>query len=281
MKKITHRHVTILLCLILFAGIGLLSYPTVSNYWNSFHQTKVMSQYAEQVEKMDQETYENIRKEAEEYNKKLLNKKNRYRLSKKEKKEYQACMNPVGTGIMGYIEIPSIHANLAIYHGTDESVLQVGIGHLEGTSLPIGGESTHCVLSGHCGLPSARLFTDLEKLEKGDEFILHVLNERLAYKIDQIRIVEPKEVDELEIIKGKDYCTLITCTPYGINSHRLLVRGHRTEESQKNDHTYVSTDAVQLDRLFVGEILGSILLIIAIIIMLGMKKTEHFRKRRW
>ena len=146
-----------------------------------------------------------------------------------EKGEYEAQLNVAGNGVMGYIEIPSIGCTLPIYHGTDEAVLQIAVGHMEGTSLPVGGEGSHCVLSGHRGLPSAKLFTDLDQVGEGDTFLLHVLDETLAYEVDQVKVVLPEEAGDLEAVRGEDYCTLVTCTPYGINTHRLLVRGSRTE----------------------------------------------------
>ena len=224
------KHITtILLIIILLAGLSLLLYPTVSDWWNSLHQSRAIAGYTEAVAGLDGESYELWWEKARRYNEELSQKQNRYRMAEGEKEEYQAQLNVAGNGIMGYIEIPRIKCSLPIYHGTDEAVLQIAVGHIQGTSLPVGGEGSHCVLSGHRGLPSAKLFTDLDQLAEGDLFMLHVLDETLTYEVDQITVVFPEEVNDLELVEGEDYCTLVTCTPYGINTHRLLVRGRRTE----------------------------------------------------
>ena len=225
MKK--SRISTLLLFCALLAGLSLLLYPTLSDYWNSLHQSRAITQYAQEVTDLNAQRYAAMLESAHQYNQALLTKADRFEMSEAEQAEYAAQLDVSGTGIIGYIEIPEIKCSLPIYHGVDEAVLQIAVGHIAGTSLPVGGESTHCVLSGHRGLPSARLFPDLDRLEEGDLFMIRVLNETLTYEVDQIRIVEPQEMGELEIEEGKDYCTLITCTPYGVNSHRLLVRGHR------------------------------------------------------
>ena len=229
MKKKKGNFITILLVLILLVGLSLLLYPSVSDYWNSLHQTKAIATYAEEVANLNQDQYDEIRAAAERYNASLTDRDNAYLLSDAQKEEYERLLNVSGLGVMGYIEIPSIDCSLPIYHGTEESVLQIAVGHLEWSSLPVGGESTHCVLSGHRGLPSAKLFTNLDKLQAGDIFMLRVLDEVLTYEVDQILIVEPQETGALRMEEGKDYCTLVTCTPYGINTHRLLVRGHRID----------------------------------------------------
>ena len=227
MKK---KHIsTIIIALIFLAGLGFLLYPTVSNLWNRAHQPRAIATYTKQVEKLDDSQNKEMLKAARKYNKSLLKKSDHWKLSKKDKKKYESLLDVSGTGIMGYIEVPKIDCSLPIYHGTDEGALQIAIGHLEGSSLPVGGKSTHCVLSGHRGLPSARLFTDLDQMEEGDVFVLNVLGRKLAYEVDQIKVVLPDEMSDLEIVQGKDLCTLVTCTPYGINTHRLLVRGHRTK----------------------------------------------------
>ena len=227
MKK---KHIsTIIIALIFLAGLGFLLYPTVSNLWNRAHQSRAIATYTKQVEKLDDSQNKEMLKAARKYNKSLLKKSDHWKLSKKDKKKYESLLDVSGTGIMGYIEVPKIDCSLPIYHGTDEGALQIAIGHLEGSSLPVGGKSTHCVLSGHRGLPSARLFTDLDQMEEGDVFVLNVLGRKLAYEVDQIKAVLPDEMSDLEIVQGKDLCTLVTCTPYGINTHRLLVRGHRTK----------------------------------------------------
>ena len=224
---------TIFLFLIFFLGLSLLLYPTFSDWWNSMHQSRAISTYSEAVATMDNEKYDEIWSAAWEYNRSLIDRPNDYLLSEEQKVQYEALLDIGQNGIMGYIEIPKIDVTLPVYHGTEESVLQVAIGHLEWTSLPVGGESTHSVLSGHRGLPSAELLTNIDHLEVGDRFTLHILNMELTYRVDQIRVVEPNDASLLQIEQGQDYVTLLTCTPYGINSHRLLVRGARvyTDES--------------------------------------------------
>lgn len=216
----------------MLAGVLLLLYPTVSEFWNSYHQTRAVITYAETVSAMEEQERAKQREAAQAYNAELLEKQNRFRMSEAEQERYDVLLDVTGTGIMGYVEIPGIKVSLPIYHGTGEAALQSGAGHIEGTSLPVGGESTHAALSGHRGLPSARLFTDLDKMKEGDIFTLHVLGETLTYEVDRILTVEPDEVEALEILPGEDLCTLVTCTPYGINSHRLLVRGHRIETAK-------------------------------------------------
>ena len=193
---------------------------------------------------------------------------------------YESLLDVSGNGIIGYIEIPTIKCSLPIYHGTDEAILQIAVGHIEGTSLPVGGSGTHCVLSGHRGLPSARLFTDLDKMVVGDTFMMRVLDETLTYEVDQIRIVLPNEMDDLEIEEGKDYCTLVTCTPYGINSHRLLVRGHRIENQVEAQDIRVTSDAIQIEPLIVAPIVALPMLLALLIILLvsGTKKPVGGKK---
>ena len=259
---------TAILILIFFAGLSLLLYPTISDYWNSMHQSRAITEYAEQVAKLDDESYDRLLQDAKDYNRTLLTKKDRYELSDRERKEYESLLNVSGNGMIGYIEIPSIKCSLPIYHGVDEAVLQIAVGHIEGTSLPVGGKSTHCVLSGHRGLPSAKLFTDIDKLKNGDEFMLRVLDETLTYEVDQIRIVEPQEMTDLEIEEGKDYCTLVTCTPYGINTHRLLVRGHRVANRKDAQNVRVTADAMQIEPLIVAPIVAVPMLLILLMILL-------------
>ena len=228
-KKWMSRLMTLLIVVVFVAGLSFLLYPTASNLWNRAHQSRAIATYTEQVEKLDDSSNKEMLKVARKYNKELLKNANHWKLSKKDKKKYESLLDVSGTGIMGYIEIPKIACSLPVYHGTDEGALQIAIGHLEGSSLPVGGKSSHCVLSGHRGLPSARLFTDLDQMEEGDTFILNILGHKLAYEVDQIKVVLPEEMSDLEIQEGKDLCTLVTCTPYGINTHRLLVRGHRVK----------------------------------------------------
>lgn len=266
----------ILLILILIAGLSLLIYPSFSDYWNSFTQSKVIVDYTKQIENLDTEKYDRIISEAVAYNESLLGRRNPYLLSDEQKKEYYELLDITGIGIMGYIEIPTISVTIPIYHGTSEAVLQIAVGHLDWTSLPVGGESTHCVLSGHRGLPSAKLFTDLDKLVVGDVFVLRVLDEVLTYEVDQILIVEPDETDELLIEEGKDYCTLVTCTPYGINTHRILLRGHRIENVEEAKIIKVTSEAAQIEPLIVAPIVAApILLVLFIMLMMPKKKTNN------
>lgn len=259
---------TIILILVFLAGLFLLLYPTVSDYWNSFHQSRVIAEYAEQVQELDEEEYEKLLADAREYNKTLLNKPGRFVMTKEERKEYESLLNVSGNGIIGYIEIPVINCSLPIYHGTDETVLQIAVGHIEGSSLPVGGLGTHCVLSGHRGLPSAKLFTNLDKLSEKDTFYIRVLNETLTYEVDQIRIVEPHEVEALEIEPGKDYCTLVTCTPYGINTHRLLVRGHRINNPAGAGAVRATANAIQIRPALIAIVIAIPMLLVLLIILL-------------
>ncbi len=275
MKKKTSNLITVLLILILLAGLSLLLYPTVSDYWNSFHQSRAIASYAEQVAEIDSDTYERLWADAQAYNRSLIGKVGRYDMTDEERAKYESLLDVSGNGIIGYIEIPSIKCSLPIYHGTDEAILQIAVGHIEGTSLPVGGESTHCVLSGHRGLPSARLFTDLDKMVVGDTFMIRVLDETLTYEVDQIRIVLPEKLDDLEIEEGKDYCTLVTCTPYGINTHRLLVRGHRIENVEEAVAVRVTSDAIQIEPVIVAPMLAApILLILLMIVFLSGNKKK-------
>lgn len=257
---------TLFLVLMLFAGLSLLLYPTVSNYWNSLHQSRAIAAYVEQVAQIDNETFDQLREQARAYNRTLVGKAYRYDMTRQEREEYESLLNVSENGIIGYIEIPDIHCELPIYHGTDANALQVGVGHIEGSSLPVGGESTHCAISGHRGLPSAKLFSDLDKLKVGDRFSLRVLDDTLTYEVDQVHTVLPEEMDELEIVEGEDYCTLVTCTPYGINTHRLLVRGHRVENSTDKEPARVASDETRTEPL--GKI--SILLPVLVFAILPM-----------
>lgn len=280
MKK---KHIsTIIIALIFLAGLGFLLYPTVSNLWNRAHQSRAIATYTKQVEKLDDSQNKEMLKAARKYNKSLLKKSDHWKLSKKDKKKYESLLDVSGTGIMGYIEVPKIDCSLPIYHGTDEGALQIAIGHLEGSSLPVGGKSTHCVLSGHRGLPSARLFTDLDQMEEGDIFILNILGRKLAYEVDQIRVVLPEEMSDLEIEEGKDLCTLVTCTPYGINTHRLLVRGHRTEYVEKKveeEKKEVQTKKTDIRLMIAGGAGVLILLIIIIVIVIKRRRKRRNQQR--
>lgn len=276
------KHIsTIFIILIFLVGLGFISYPTVSNLWNQAHQSRAIATYSKQVEKLDDSENKKMLKAARKYNKSLLKKSDHWKLSKKGKKKYESLLDVSGTGIMGYIEVPKIDCSLPIYHGTDEGALQIAIGHLEGSSLPVGGKSTHCVLSGHRGLPSARLFTDLDQMEEGDIFILNVLGRKLAYEVDQIRVVLPEEMSDLEVIEGKDLCTLVTCTPYGINTHRLLVRGHRTKyvEEKVEEQKEVQTKKMDTRLLIAGAAGAVILAVIIIAVVIRRRKRRRNQQR--
>ena len=257
---------TIILILIFIAGLAILAYPKVSDYWNSLHSSRAIMSYAEAVSGLSEEEYDRLYREAEAYNRRILDRSNPFVPTEEEKAEYGTILNVENDGIMGYIEVPIINVALPIYHGTSESVLQVAIGHLDWTSLPVGGESSHAVISGHRGLPSAELFTRLDRLAKGDRFMIYVLNEILTYEVDQILIVLPEDVSALQITPGQDCCTLVTCTPYGINTHRILVRGHRVET--ETEHTVrVTAEAIQIEPMLVAPVIAIPLLVILFAVM--------------
>ena len=262
MKKKKGNSITFILILVLLAGLSLLLYPSVSDYWNSFHQTQAIASYAENVATLEQARYDVLWEDAKAYNASLLGRSNAYLLSEAQRAQYEELLDVSGLGVMGYIEIPSIGCSLPIYHGTEESVLQIAVG----------GASTHCVLSGHRGLPSAKLFTNLDKLVEGDVFMLRVLDEVLTYEVDQILIVEPQDVAALQIVEGKDYCTLVTCTPYGVNTHRLLVRGHRIENIEEAKAVRITADAIQIEPLLVAPIVAIPMLLLLLILLLLPKQ---------
>lgn len=278
MKKKNNNWTTVFLVLLLLAGVSLLLYPSLSDYWNSMHQTRAIASYAETVSQLDTAQYDEMWKAAQDYNRSLAQRETAFALTDEQRAEYESLLDVSGLGVMGYIEIPGIDCSLPIYHGTEESVLQVAVGHLEWSSLPVGGEGTHCVLSGHRGLPSAKLFTNLDKLAVGDTFLLRVLDEVLTYEVDQILIVEPEQVDALGIVPGEDYCTLVTCTPYGINTHRLLVRGHRVENTPEAARMHVTADATQFDPLLVAPVLAIPVLLLLLMILLVPKRRRKSRE---
>ena len=269
---------TIILVIVLILGVMILLYPTVSDYWNSFHQSRAIASYLEEIENIDPVNYEREWARAEHYNEALLSKPNRFVLSDEDYAEYETLLNLTGSGIMGYIEIPKINCSLPVYHGTDEAVLQIAVGHIEGTSLPTGGPGTHTVLSGHRGLPSARLFTDLDQMEEGDLFVIRVMDRVMTYMVDQVLIVLPEEMDGLAIDPDEDYCTLVTCTPYGINSHRLLVRGRRTDNVEMEQIIKVVSDATQIKPILVAPVLAAPMLLVLLVWM--MISTGRKQRRR-
>ncbi len=262
----------IILVIAMLVGLSLLLYPTVSNAWNQRHQSRAIAEYIDIVENLDSENYEKILNAAIEYNKNLAAGTQAHELSREETALYNSVLNIGNTGIMGYLNVPKIDCYLPIYHGSDIEIMQVGIGHVEWTSLPVGGESSHCVLTGHRGLPGAKLFTHLDKMEIGDTFTIIVLDEVFIYKVDDISIVTPEETNNLTVQEGKDYCTLMTCTPYGVNSHRLLVRGVRIDE---NDPERISSDAIRINPLIVS----SVIIVPVIMVILGKKIIKDKKKK--
>lgn len=277
-KNRKNKIISIILIATFFTGLSLLLYPVVSNYWNSLHQSRAIASYVDAVTELNGNLYEDLWKEAQAYNISLSEDPDRLLPDEEEQRSYNKLLNITESGIIGYIEIPAINVILPVYHGTDEEVLQIAIGHIEGSSLPVGGKGTHCVISGHRGLPSSRLFTDLDQLVEGDLFMLRVLDETLTYEVDQIRIVDPEDISLLEIEEGKDLCTLITCTPYGVNSHRLLVRGHRVENQEAIRTLRITSDAMLIDhRLVVPFIAVPILLSLLLMVLLQVQRRKDKR----
>lgn len=273
--------VNVILVGILLFGVGLISYPTVSDWYNSYHQSYMVMNYVENVAEMSPEEIEKIWTSAEQYNENLRKNGNIWTPNEEQLAAYLQELNFEEHGIMGYIQIPKIDVKLPVYHTTEEKVLQKGIGHMSGTSLPVGGEGTHAIVSGHRGLPTARLFTDLDKLVVGDKFQLNILNKTLAYEVDQVRIVEPEDFSQLQIEDGKDYVTLFTCTPYGINTHRILVRGHRIKSA--NGSVDVPSDALQYEPVLIAPFFASPIMLLALIWILittsGKRKLRRSREK--
>ena len=267
---------TLILGFVFLIGLSLLLYPSFSDYWNSFHQSRAIAGYSEQVTEIDDKQYDEMIQKAMEYNETIPLRANRWVLTEEEKNLYYNLLDVGGTGIMGYVEIPKVAVSLPIYHGVDEAVLQIAVGHIEGSSLPVGGLGTHCAISGHRGLPSAKLFTNIDELKEGDTFLLYILDEVLTYEVDQIRIVEPNDVSSLEFEEDKDLCTLVTCTPYGVNSHRLLVRGHRIETLAEHS-VRVTADAMQIDEMIVASFVAVPILIG---LLIGVISAPRRRKKR-
>lgn len=265
--------VTIILLGMIVVGLGLIAYPSVADWWNSFHQTRAVAAYASVIADMSHEEYDKILNEAAEYNKQIAETGVRWQMSDEEIQEYNSILDITGTGIMAYIDIPKIHVQLPIYHGTDDAILQIAVGHITGSSLPVGGETSHCIVSGHRGLPSAKLFSDLDELVVGDLWTVNVLDQTLTYEVDQIRVVLPTDLKYLEMEDGKDYCTLVTCTPYGVNTHRLLVRGHRVPNVQGNAR--VTADALQIEPAYVAPFIGTpIILILIVMLIIATRKKK-------
>ena len=269
---------TVIMVCGLLVGVGLLLYPSIANYWNSFHQTQAIMSYNDAVSQMTTEDYKKILKNAKAYNKELGKNGIQWVMTDAQRAEYQKQLKIGGSEAMGYVSIPKIHVKLPIYHGTEESVLQTSIGHLEPTSLPVGGKNSHCSISGHRGLPSARLFTDIAELKEGDTWTMTVLNETVTYEVDQIRIVEPADLSDLQIEKKKDLATLITCTPYGINTHRLLVRGHRIPNADGDAN--LTADAIQIEPIYIAPFLAApILAALLAMVLITTRKARRFDPR--
>lgn len=270
------KNTTIIMVLFFFMGLLILLYPLISDFYNQKMQTKAIVDYEALLQQYEPEDYEIYFEQAIDYNQRLSKLSHRY-LTYKKLKDYKDILNVNGNGMIGYITIDKIKVELPIYHGTEEEVLSVAVGHLEGSSFPVGGEGTHSVLSAHRGLPSAKLFTELDKLEIGDTFTITILDRMLTYQIDKIEIVEPDDISDLELEAGKDYVTLMTCTPYGVNSHRLLVRGTRIENIEKP--TYIVTEAFKISIFIVTPLVAlPIILIILIIIVLQPVNTYNTKK---
>ena len=289
-KKRKHRISNWILVGILLLGIGIAGYPAFSEYWNSLHQSRAIMGYAERVAEMSNEEYDRIWEAALDYNLRLLGQTNRWAIDEDYLEDYESQLNVDATGNMGFISIPKIDVNLPIYHGTSDAVLQTSIGHITGTSLPAGSSHTdeedwlkpdfasHSVLSGHRGLPSARLFSDLDAMEIGDVFYLTILDQTLTYMVDRITVIEPEDMTELEIVPGMDLCTLMTCTPYGINTHRLLVRGTRVENEKNYLEVRVTADAIRIEPVYVAPFIAVPVLLLMVFWVLLM--TSGHRKRK-
>ena len=290
-KKKKHRVSNLILVLILLAGVAIAGYPAFSDYWNSMHQTRAITGYAERVAELTNDEYVAVWENALDYNRRLASDPNPWAMSDEDIDDYDRQLNVDGTGNMGFISIPRIDVNLPIYHGTSDSVLQTSIGHIDGTSLPAGSVhpdeddydkveyASHSVLSGHRGLPSAKLFSDLDVLEVGDVFYLTVLDQTLTYQVDKITVILPEESSELALFPGKDYCTLMTCTPYGINTHRLLVRGIRVENDKELIDVRVTADALKIDPLHVVPFVAGpvlLLMILWVVLFAGKKKRSRY-----
>ena len=288
-KKKKRWWVDLLLVLILLIGLGIVAYPTFSDYWNSFHQSRAIISYAESVATLNTEEYEKVWDQALQYNQWMSTKSNQWQIEPEETEFYNTLLNVGGTGNMGYVSIPRINVNLPVYHGTEESVLQTSVGHIEGTSLPVGSVhdendfskvsfASHCVISGHRGLPSAKLFSDLDRMEIGDVFTFSILDQTLTYEVDAINVVEPNDSQLIEIVPEKDLVTLVTCTPYGINTHRLLVRGHRIENEKEALNARITADAIRIDAIYAAPFIAA-----PVLVLMGMwvMMISTNKKHRW
>ena len=271
MKIKPKKLIPLLFVFIFFAGLSVMLYPTFSNWWNRNMASHAVSSYKEAVAELDTGDTERLWEEAHEYNRQLAE---LYAPFTNFIKGYDDILNISGTGVMGYISIPSIRVELPIYHGTSEGVLQIAAGHIQGSSLPVGGADTHAVISGHRGLPSAKLFTDLDQVVEGDVFTVNILDDILTYEVEKILIILPDETDKLAIIPDQDYVTLMTCTPYGVNSHRLLIRAHRID-TVYDRRIKVPADALQVDRMTVLPVMIGILIVLTAMIGAITGRNKH------
>ena len=267
----------IILTLGFLIGISVLLYPAFSSYWNSKTQSRAIVDYESVLEHLEPEDYSAIFQTAHDYNE-ALRAVEFPLMNYDDVPGYYDALKIEGTSIIGYVKIAKIGVELPVYHGTSDEVLNLGVGHLEGSSLPVGGESTHCVMSAHRGLPSAKLFTDLDRLEPGDTFQVTVLDQVLTYQVDQIKVITPREIEDLQIVEGKDYCTLFTCTPYGVNTHRLLVRGIRIETITEKPVIYVANEAFRIEPLLVTPAVAASMVFI-FLIHLMVKYREPPKKK--
>ena len=290
-KKKKHRVSNLILVLILLVGVAIAGYPAFSDYWNSMHQSRAIQGYAERVAELTNDEYVAVWENALDYNRRLACNPNPWAMTEEDFDDYEQQLNVDGTGNMGFISIPKINVNLPIYHGTSDRVLQTSIGHIAGTSLPTGSEhpdeddyekvkfASHSVLSGHRGLPSAKLFSELDAMVIGDVFYLTILDQTLTYQVDKITVILPEDSSELTLFPGKDYCTLMTCTPYGINTHRLLVRGVRVENDKELIDVRVTADALKIEPLYVVPFIAGpvlLLMILWVVFFAGRKKKSRY-----
>ena len=271
---------TIALVAIFFVGLSVLLYPTISDFWNEKRQSQAIINYDDLIVDLAPEDYSDFFEMADSYNKKIRNMQFPFLNHKNIADEYYDTLDVNGDGMMGYITIEKIKVQLPVYHGTSDKVLNSAVGHVEGSSLPVGGKSTHAVLSAHRGLPSAKLFTNLDKMEIGDIFTIRILDRTVTYQVDQIKIVLPHETDDLNIVSGEDYCTLVTCTPYGINTHRMLVRGTRIENIEPEKVINVITEAYQIDPLLVTPAVAVPMLGLLLILLIIKSRKSNTKKSK-
>ena len=276
MKKATNKIFTLILLIVFFVGLSVLLYPALSQYWNARVQSKAIIDYDRMLSTMTEEDYSAELQKANEYNDKLRALPYALRDYRKLSKQYEETANIGGNGLMGYIAIDKLQLEIPIYHGASDAVLNTACGHYEGSSLPVGGESTHSVIMAHRGLPHARLFTDLDKMQVGDIFVINILGQELTYEVDQVKIVLPDDVSDVQIIRGQDYCTLVTCTPYGINTHRLLVQGTRIE-TIRHRALYITSDAFMVDRIIVTPIVAMPIIFVLIMIVIFKPVKKKFK----